>query len=68
MKKVTYIVICHKNPSHKFPVVYEIKEGTEAQTSRPTEQCPFCGELVEVTVEGQLIDDTIVRKLGFKKE
>lgn len=65
MKKV-YTVICSKNPEHKFRVVYDIKEGTEDKTSHPTERCPFCDAFVEVTIQGELQDDIIIRKLWFK--
>lgn len=64
MKK-TYTVICTKNKKHKFPVVYEIEAGTEQQGSHPTEMCPFCGTLVEVTIQGKLDNRTVVRRMGF---
>ena len=66
MKKA-YTVICSKNKEHRFPVVYEIEENTGDVISRPTERCPFCGALVEVTVKGKIENDTIIRRLGFEQ-
>ena len=63
-EKVVYKVICSKNPKHKFRIVYEIKKNTGDIISRPTEFCPFYGEMVEVEVQGKIVTDTIIHRIA----
>jgi len=67
MKKVTKMVVCIKDSSHEFPVVFEVDENKKIE-SHPTVQCPFCGTLTEVTIQGELKNDVVIRKLGFDKK
>ena len=63
-KKVVYKVTCCKNAEHKFRVVYEIEKNTGKIISRPTEFCPFCGEIVEVEVQGKIVKDTTIHRIA----
>lgn len=64
-KKVLYHVQCVYNEKHVFEKIFEIKEGSEGKKETEVETyCPFCDQLVTVTVKGKVKPDTtILRKI-----
>ncbi|MCP4130201.1 MAG: hypothetical protein GY754_04385 [bacterium] len=62
MSKITYTVICSNDKKHRFPVVVEVKDGTEETQSTFEAQCPFCDKYSSVTIEGELAKDVTTQR------
>ena len=64
--KRTFLVNCIKNPAHEFEIVVEVEQGTEGKITTREEYCPYCGEMVQVEIQGlQKPDEAVLRGLGF---
>ena len=64
-KRIKYKVLCANNPEHIFEKVVDIIEGTENTESEIQAYCPYCDDFVDITIQGELPPDTILRKLHF---
>ena len=64
-KRVKYTVRCANNPDHTFEHVYTIIEGTENTQSDVQAYCPYCDDFVDVTIQGIVPPDSILRRFNI---
>jgi len=66
-KKVVYNVQCAHEEEHLFEKMFVIEEGSEQVESEVEAFCPFCDEMVTVTVRGKLVpDEELLRRFKLR--
>ena len=65
VKRVKYTVQCANNPDHIFEHVYTIVEGTEDKQSDVQAYCPYCDDFVDITIQGTVKPDSILRRFDI---
>jgi hypothetical protein len=58
----TYLAVCCKDPSHEFPVVVDVIEGTDEVVSSLEVYCPDCGAMNKIRIKGDLKPDAVVTR------
>ncbi len=58
----TVIAVCYKDPSHEFPVVVDVEEGSGKIVSELEVYCPDCGAMNKIRIKGDLKPDAVVTR------
>ncbi len=64
----TFTGVCCNDPSHEFPVVVDVVEGTDEVVSKLEVFCPDCGEMTQFEIKGELAPDANVLKFFIRKK
>ncbi len=65
-EKHCYKVQCSYDATHIFEIFLDIEKGSENKETIIEKFCPYCDEdrMVEITVDGRVIGEEIVRKIA----